>query len=189
MLFRINYTDIVEYMELLMKNSIIIKSDFPCAYLINGKVFDEERLELDDECVYYFTVLPLDAVFLPYTVKVVGCAPVSNQRLCARVVVDNRTFLLFTKRYNYVFSPSAFEEDNRLSCLLGLIKQRRFAEARQRLTPSLSSAVSDETLVAFFEKFEFAVAIGGTEFLLASSSGNGSIVNVVEKDHLIDDIK
>ena len=65
-----------------MIKNLYVKSDFEAVFLING-AFTEcaESISIDDEAVYFITALPLNAAFLPYTVKLAAAEVRSNPEL------------------------------------------------------------------------------------------------------------
>lgn len=168
---------------------VMLKSDYPCVYSLNGTLCEDGWAQMEENSVYYVTVLPLDAVFLPYTVKIIGDKVVSNKDLCINVRLKNKSFLIFTKRYNYMYLPTSYVEDECLvTKLFYATKQGNCEKARQYLTPSLSSTVADENLRAFFDKYEFIMKTDENKWLLADGDGNGEIFCTTLKDNLIDDM-
>lgn len=136
-----------------------IKSDFETVYLING-VFTEGtgKIAVDDEEVYFVTVLPLSAAFLPYTVKLTAMKVRSNPELARLYALPSGdTLLRLLPRYAYVYSPAPrpFPEQSALPvpAFFRAVKNGDFTEARRYLTAGLSSAADDETLAAFFDGY------------------------------------
>ena len=65
-----------------MDKNLYIKSDFEAVYLINGAFTEGTgKIAVDDEEVYFVTVLPLSAAFLPCTVKLTAMKVRSNPEL------------------------------------------------------------------------------------------------------------
>ena len=167
-----------------------LKSDYDCVYTVNGKLTEGGTINLDDSGIYYITVFPLNAVFLPYTVKTVGAKVCTNKDLCVRISAKDGIYLLFCKRYPYVYAPTPFCEESGSVCdFFSLVKQNRIDKARTYLSESLSKSVSDENLRGFFEKYEYIVK--GDEqdlWLLATKNGEGEYFTFVMKNGFIDDI-
>lgn len=168
----------------------ILKSDFECVYSLNGRITEGGIVDLEDNCVYYITVFPLNAVFLPYTVKTVGSKVCSNGELCVRVSAKDGVYLLFCKRYSYIYSPTPFSDsDDTVGAFFSYVKQNRTDKARTFLTPSLSKSVSDDALKGFFEKYEYILKPDtDNKWLLATKNGDGEYFTFTIKHGLIDDI-
>ena len=168
---------------------VILRSDFECVYSINGVIRENGEWEIEDGVVYYVTVLPLDSLYVPYTVKLVGNKICSNRALAMSVKTKRDTYLLFTKRYEYVFTPPAFgDRSGIVPKFFALVKQAKFTDARALLTTSLSDSVSDEDLAGFFAGYDFIARISKDEWLLASKSGEGEITSFVLDGDKINDV-
>jgi hypothetical protein len=158
--------------------------------MINGRITENGIVNLDDDRVYYITVFPLNAVFLSYTVKTIGNNVYTNKDLCIKVSAKDEIYLLFCKRYPYVYSPTPFSSNTGLvSDFFSLVKQNRIDKARSFLSESLSKSVSDDALRGFFEKYEYIVKTDEKDlWLLATKDGVGEYFNFVIKNAMIDDI-
>ncbi|MBO5224281.1 MAG: hypothetical protein J6C23_07210 [Clostridia bacterium] len=167
-----------------------LKSDFDCVYSINGRIVEGGTVNLDENEVYYITAFPLNAVLLPYTVKTVGGKVCSNNDLCIKVCAKDCSYLMFCKRYSYIYSPTPFSDDcDTVSSFFSFVKQNRIDKARGLLSPALSKSVSDEMLTGFFEKYEYVLKADEEEkWILATKEGEGDYFTFILKHGLIDDI-
>jgi hypothetical protein len=168
---------------------VILHSDFECVFYINGVLREKGGWEIEDGVVYYVTILPLDALYMPYTVKLVGDKICSNRMLAVSVKTKRDTYLLFTKRYEYVFSPPSFGDKTSVAAkFFSLVKQAKFNDARALMTQSLSDSVSDEDLAGFFQDYDFIARLSGDEWLLASKTGEGEITSFALEGDKINDV-
>ncbi len=168
----------------------VLKSDFECVYSVNGRIVEGGVIDLEPNSVYYVTVFPLNAVFLPYTVKTIGNKVCCNNDLCVKVCAKDRVYLLFCKRYSYVYSPTPFsEEHDTVGTFFACVKQNKTDRARTLLSQSLSKSVSDDMLKGFFEKYEYILKTDDDDkWLLATKKGEGEYFTFSIKHGLIDDI-
>lgn len=174
-----------------------VKSDFEAVYLING-VFTEGtgKIAVDDEEVYFVTVLPLSAAFLPYTVKLTAMKVRSNPELARLYALPSGDALLrLLPRYAYVYSPAPrpFPEQSALPvpAFFRAVKTGDFTEARRYLTAGLSSAADDETLAAFFDGYTeiFPDPENAPDvFYLAGDDGTAAGFRFRIRSGLIDDV-
>ena len=168
----------------------VLKSDFECVYSVNGRITEGGRISLTESEVYYITVFPLSAVYLPYTVKTVGNRIHSNKELCVRITVKDLTYLLFCKRYPYVYSPTPYACDGgTVKEFFSLVKQNKFDKARGLMSKALSESVSNDALKGFFEKYEYVLDTEvADEWILATKEGEGEYFTFVLRHGLIEDI-
>lgn len=136
-----------------------IKSEISAVFLLNGAF-----VEKPDKVIYrsdeplYVSILPLDAIYLPYTVKLLKGKPLNNEPLAESFVLnENRILIRLKGRFNYVYSPSAprtakFDEGV-VPHFFRLVKEQRFVLARENMTKELSAGLTDEALTDFFNEF------------------------------------
>ena len=169
----------------------VFKSDFECVYTVNGVFFEGGVINLEENCVYYITVFPLNAVYLPYTVKTVGNRVYSNKDLCLFVNSARESFLLFCKRYSYVYAPTPFCEENGIvGEFFSYVKQNKADKARALLCRELDKSVSDEALFGFFEKYEYIVKSEDKDkWILATKQGEGDTFTFIIKNGFIEEIE
>ena len=80
---------------------------FECVTLING-AFNERpaALSYPSASPLYITLLPLRAMLLPYTVRLIGGKVASNAELARSFEAGaDRYIITFDERHNYVYSP------------------------------------------------------------------------------------
>jgi hypothetical protein len=142
--------------------------------------------------VYYITVYPLCAVFLPYTVKIAGGKVASNLDLASIYELDGKDFALrLLPRYAYVlFSDKEKTQTENLSLpvkFFSLLRKGEISSARSMLTAELSSSVDDNALASFFDGFTDIVENEG-KFFLVDGNGKASRYRFILKANLIDDV-
>lgn len=137
----------------VMQNSVL---------LLNGSfVQSATAVRYNDDDPLFVTVLPLEAVYLPYTVEFLGGRAVTNQNLAVCCAMGDHHYyieLLPRSAYVYSHSPERQIAPQPLSVpmqLLHFLRESNFAAARSLLTPSLSDTVSDEALADFFDGVRF----------------------------------
>ncbi len=180
-----------------MDKNLYIKSDFEAVYLINGAFTEGTgKIAVDDEEVYFVTVLPLSAAFLPCTVKLTAMKVRSNPELARLYALPSGDALLrLLPRYAYVYSPAprVFPEQSALPvpAFFHAVKNGDFTEARRHLTAGLSSAADDETLAAFFDGYTEIFPDPENEpdvFYLAGDDGTAAGFRFRIRSGLIDDV-
>ena len=167
-----------------MKIFYSLRAEFECVYLING-AFNEnpKAVQYPAMSPLYVTLLPLKAVLLPYTVKLLAGKAVSNGDLaeCYEVAADHYA-AVFRERHNYVYSPahvtSAMPEKGLAPAFYRAVKAGDLETARHMMTKDLSESIDDDSLTAFFSPYcnivenRFSDLSGGF-FLINKSSMKG----------------
>lgn len=167
-----------------MKIFYSLRAEFECVYLING-AFNEcpKAVQYPAMSPLYVTLLPLKAMLLPYTVKLLAGKAVSNGELaeCYEVAADHYA-AVFKERHNYVYSPahitSAVSEKGLAPAFYRAVKSGDLDSARRIMTKELSESIDDESLSAFFAPYcnivenRFADLSGGF-FLINKSTMKG----------------
>ena len=171
---------------------LTIKTDYDAVFTVNGSFTEARRpLSLRRDEVYYITVYPLCAVFLPYTVKIAGGKVASNLNLASVYELDGKDFALkLLPRYAYVLFSDKEHTENDLSLpvkFFSALRNGEISSARAMLTAELSSSVDDNALASFFEGFTDIVENEG-KFFLVDGHGKGSLYRFILKANLIDDI-
>lgn len=175
---------------------------YPSVYLINGVFFESvSKLKSEQGDSLYITVLPLDAVYLPYTVRLGGGEVFANSALTVVYKLrNNRFYVRFLPRFNYVYSPVRHEPKKRgggaVRRLFEAVKEGETAKARAILTPALSASIDDNSLLKFFDGYRDLVENDGyvigepdTFFLIPDDDGEtASFFRAQFKSGLIDDI-
>ena len=136
-----------------MDIDIILLPEFPCAYLVDDKLFDGETIRVRDDSVAYLTVLPLDAEFIPYTVKLIGPKAASNSALALSVRTGEREYALaLGKRYHVYSSEHRNLPDDPCRKFFYYVKGRHFSLAFD-LLGDISPRPGEAELSKFFEDY------------------------------------
>lgn len=181
-----------------MEIMLHIKSEVNAVLLVNGTFVERaDAVRCNSAEPVYLTLLPLEAIYLPYTVKLLGAKPLTNTALCSVYDVGGDRFLVRLKgRYNYVYSPASAASEHGETGLVPrffrAVKDGSFAAARACMTNELSATVSDEALADFFEEYcdvaENVYTSEGGWFLL-KKDGQGARFTVQMRSGLIDNIE
>lgn len=132
---------------------------FPAVFFVNGVFFESvKKLKSEFADSLYITVLPLDALYLPYTVRLGGGEVFANRALTDLYKLrENRYYARFLPRFNYVYTPRKHESapigGKPIKQLFAAVKQNDLPKARSLLTPSLSASVDDNSLLSFFDGY------------------------------------
>lgn len=165
-----------------MKLTYAFVPGFECVIMLNG-AFNEKPAPISypASSPLYVTLLPLQAIYLPYTVRLLGGKVMSNQELAsAREIGSDRYIVTFAERHNYVYSPhyTATPPARDLpEKLLRLVKAGDIPAARALMTSDLSASVSDEAITEFFAPYCGITEnpyrdLPATHYLSPTSGGN-----------------
>ncbi|MDR2202043.1 MAG: hypothetical protein LBP26_04695 [Clostridiales bacterium] len=181
-----------------METVIHIRAAFKCVYLLNGAfVENADAVRYDDREPIYITALPLSAHHLPYTVKALGGAALSNPELASIYTLPERHYYVkLAPRYNYVYSPEHRETAPARTLTESFffnVKGLRPKLAREALTPSLSQSIDDAALKSFFDGYVDIIenTLTGNPpngWFLIDKLNKGSLFVFEMKDGLIDNI-
>ncbi len=169
-------------------------SQFETVFLINGTFSKSGAAKLFDKNVVYLTVLPLSALLLSYTVKIVGRTVASNREFCSVYSLDDETDIAVLRPRNILSAtPQRSQTDLTPVKFFETIKAGRTAAARLLMSEELKNSVDDESLVAFFEEFSDIVPAskvesGSDKFILCRKDGTASFYDFSYRQGLIDDI-
>lgn len=178
------------------------ESSFPAVYTVNGVFFESlTRLKAELSDSIFITLFPLDAVYLPYTVRIGGGEIFANAPLAKQYKLrDDRFLIRFLPRFNYVYSPVGHSAPNEkgsvVKRLFEEVKERDLTAARALLTEELSKSVDDNSLLEFFDGYldivdnnGYVRTSGNTFFLIPDSGGTASLFRAQLKDGLVDNIE
>ena len=184
-----------------METLYFFECEFPAVFLVNGVFFPSlTRLKAEPSDSLYITVLPLDAVYLPYTVRIGGGAVYANAALTVFYRLKGERYLArFLPRFNYVYTPVRHEhpktDAGAARRLFDAISRRDVTSARALLTPELSASVDDNSLLALFDGYCDLVENNGyvsgeinSFFLIPAAEGEAALFRVEYKNGLIDNI-
>ncbi len=177
-----------------MSLTYYVKTSFNAVFLINGAFVEKpSAIKYDSDQPLYVTVLPLKAVLLPYTVKLLGGRVVANEELCSCYKIsDDGVLVVLRERHNYVYSVAKkrVENDGELGEFFALVKLGDIAKARLMLTDELSHSLTDEALISFFEPYEAVIknVYDGSGGYLLLGKSESSKCYLSFDDKLINDI-
>jgi hypothetical protein len=176
-----------------MDIKLSIKNDFETIYLINGRMLENGEIYFGQNEVVYITVLPLDPVLLPYTVKLVGGRVKKGELFAKTYMLDKDRFVLkLLPRYSYIYSTSEEEkiEKDVVERFFSLVRGEHLLEARELMTSELSESIDDKSLADFFEGRNDIVAENKSKgrYYLIDSEGNGVLCSFVIRSGKIDNI-
>ncbi|MBQ7227816.1 MAG: hypothetical protein IJX05_05405 [Clostridia bacterium] len=161
-----------------MKIRYAVDAEFESVYLVNG-AFNEKikNIEYPAMSPLYITALPLNALLLPYTVRLIGGKAVANADLAQIYeVADSRYIVRLKERHNYVYSPARVQtiqpEKGVVPAFYRAVKSGDFPKARLMMTKDLSSSIDDESLADFFAPY-----IDVVENRFADLSGGFFLIN------------
>ena len=173
---------------------MFIKPVFESIFLINGKLSEDGRIVFGINEVVYITVLPLEAVLLPYTVKMVGHRIKSNGDLAACYSLgDGDYYLKLLPRHNFVYNVGDSKKEKAglsiIEKFFNFVSKGKLALARECLSDDLSYSIDDEDLKAFFDEYtDLVKGENSGEYYLIKKGGKGVLYwfNIV--DGVIDNI-
>lgn len=176
-----------------MDITLNIISSFETVFLINGKLFEGGEIIYGESEVIYITALPLSALMLPYTVKMVGGCAKSNPELIKCYALEPHKYLIkFSPRYSYVYSvpfTEKAEPQDLPEKLFRCVLEKRTEEARKCLSRELSDSIDDKSLLGFFDGFKDIIAAERSGlYYLISVENRGILYNFVTKNGAIDNI-
>ena len=142
-----------------MKIKYAIESVYESVFLVNG-IFKERINNVDYPKMspLYITTLPLSALLLPYTIRLVNGKSTCNSNLVSIYeVADGRFIVKLKERHNYVYSPESIQklppESGVASVFYRTVKAGEFEKARRMMTKELSSSINDDALASFFAPY------------------------------------
>lgn len=145
-------------------------------------------METDE--VLYITVLPLDAMLLPYTVKLAAAAVQANETLACLYRSGSEFILKLQPRFNYVYTPSPrLREKDMTEIFFAHVKAGAPEKARAFMTPELSGSIDDKSLIDFFSPFiDISPADAPGRYYMLGSDGEAKLFIFTLKNGLIDNI-
>ncbi|MDR0426061.1 MAG: hypothetical protein LBH24_02705 [Clostridiales bacterium] len=182
-----------------MNLTLHIKAEFDAVFLLNGLFCEQARsIRHSGAQVLYITVLPLSAVYLPYTVKLAGETARSNGELTRVLRLSDSALLLrLLPRYNYVYTAKPADPAPRsplIPAFFDAVKKNELSRARAMMTYELSASVEDGALLHFFAEFSDIVYNDGyvpapdNSYFLFDEAGKNALFVFHLKNNLIDDI-
>ena len=178
---------------------IYFEAGFETVYLVNGTFREKSgAISYPSGSPLYITVLPLNAVYLPYTLRIIGEKLYGNENLADYWRVGEDKFLLKLKeRHNYVYSPvsnihSPGEQGTAFE-FFRHIKKGDIPSARKLLTQSLNESIDDAGLAGFFAAYSDISANRfadiSANYLLVGENNKCEAFNFAFSGNLIDNIE
>ncbi len=164
--------------------------------LLNGSfVQSAQSVRYSSNEPLFVTVLPLEAMYLPYTAEILNGKALSNKSLAVCCDMGDGHFYIELKpRCAYVFSPQtpvSVPSASAPAQLLAFVREGNFSAARSMLTSELSDSISDEALADFFDG---VIAVRENTFtpqkgyLLVKSDGTAPRCDIAMRGGLIENI-
>ncbi|MCL2675717.1 MAG: hypothetical protein FWE84_03915 [Firmicutes bacterium] len=175
-----------------MDITLTINGGEDTVFLINGRLFEGGDIAYGENEVVYVTVLPLSALLLPYTVKMVGGSIKSNHELVKCYSLEpGRFYVKFFPRFSYVYCvPSVERVETRdiAEKFFKAVSEKKTDEARECLTRELSDSIDDRSLLSFFDGFKDIVVMERGLYYLIDKNDRGVLFNFLVKNTVIDNI-
>lgn len=150
-----------------MDINIVLLPETESVYLISGRFFEGDSFVCSSNDVIYLTVLPLDARFLPYTVKIIGNAVSSNEGIAFMCKIgEDRYALKLGLRYSFIYSAGHRNlSDDICSRFFYFVKGKHFGSASELLGSGLTG-VGEDDLAAFFKDYSEILKVKDRYFLM-----------------------
>lgn len=165
--------------------------------LLNGSfVQSAASVRYDSDSPLFVTVLPLEAINLPYTVEILGGKAVTNGSLALCCDMgDGHYYIELKPRSAYVYSQSeqtpAAHYASVPAQFFAFVREGNFAAARSMMTGELSESLTDTAIRDFFEG---VTAIRENNFtprkgyLMIKDDGTAHVCDITLKGGLIENI-
>ncbi|MCH5164721.1 MAG: hypothetical protein J1F36_06880 [Clostridiales bacterium] len=168
-----------------MDITITLLPETDSVYLLSGRFFEGEVFTTTTETVIYLTVLPLDARFVPYTVKLIGAGCDSELALCCKLSENEYAIRLGRRFFVYSSQHSNVPEDKCVQFFY-YVKGKHFDFARELLSAGLSG-LSDGELTAFLSDYTDLIRVKD-KYYAVDKKGVGHLCVFEYKDGKIDNI-
>ncbi len=154
-----------------MDINIVLLPETESVYLLDGRFFEGDFFVTAPDEVVYITVLPLDARFMSYTVKLIGGKVASGREVALMCKIGEGDYALkLGARYSFIFSSEHKNVSEDMCCRFFYnVKGKHFALANEQLSPSLSG-ISEKDLNAFFADFTDIIKVKDKYFLIDASA-------------------
>ena len=170
-----------------MNNKINLIYDFQAVFLINGRLSENNVIEIAQDQVLFLTVLPLEILQLPYTIKIVDNKVLFGASLAKIYHANGELILHLLPRFSYVYTAESHQPPaDTPKLLFEYVKSGELSSARLLLTAELCANIDDEALREFFAPYHELISCNGKYYLI-----NGEQAEEYEfllKNGKIDDI-
>ncbi len=149
-----------------MDINIMLLPETESVYLIGGGFFEGDSFVCSLGEVVYLTVLPLDARYLPYTVKLIGNKVASNEGVAFMCKIgENEYALKLGLRYSFIFSAKHSNMPGDMCCrFFYYVKGKHYASAFELLSSGL--VMGERDLEAFFNEYTEIFKVRDRYFLM-----------------------
>lgn len=171
-----------------MESLITLNNNFEAVFLVNGIFTEKNTFSYDEESVIYITVLPMDSLLLPYTIKFSAGKILNGKTFATSIKIANGFLIKLHPRFSYVYStqPHLSPADIAES-FFEKIKNDDVEKARAMLCKELSLSLTDTDLKEFFAGY--TDIIKATEgYYLINTSNEGELYEFSIKNELIENI-
>ena len=169
-----------------MDITITLLPETDSVYLFNGRFFEGDVFVTTPDTVIYLTVLPLDARYMSYTVKLIGHKCDSELALSCKLS-ENEYAIKLGGRYSFVYSPQHINVPEDVCCkFFYYVKGKHFDFARDLLSNGLSG-LNEQELTAFLNDYIDLIRIKD-KYYAVDKVGVGHICVFAYKDGKIDNI-
>lgn len=172
-----------------MEINILLLPEIDSVYMINGNFSEVDKFSIASDAIVYVTVLPLDAMYMPYTVKLLGAKPKSNDDLAISCKISEREYAIkLGKRFASVYNKghSVLPEDI-CKRFFYSVKGGHFGIATSMMTNELGANLNEANLTAFFLDFTELILVKNSYYLV-DKTGVGHQCRFYIKDGKIDNI-
>lgn len=150
-----------------MDINIMLLPETESVYLIGDRFFEGDGFVCSPSEVVYLTVLPLDARYLPYTVKLIGNKTASNEGVAFMCKIgENEYALKLGLRYSFVFSAEHKNLSDDMCCrFFYYVKGKHYDSAFELLSSGLAG-FNERDLEAFFKEYTEILKVKDKYFLM-----------------------
>lgn len=168
--------------------NVTLVPESECVYLLNGSFFEGERIVVSQNSVLFVTVLPLNAQYLPFTVKLIGAKVVSNHALALSCKTGETEYVLKLGKRQYVYSAThdCLPSEAELRFFY-LIKGKHLSLVGEMMSKSLRAGLSDAELLAFWDDYNDLIKVNGTCYAV-DEAGVGHRCKFTFVENKIDDV-
>ena len=159
-----------------MDITVTLLPEFPCVYLLSGEFFEGNKFSMRRDGVVFVTVLPLDATYIPYTVKLT---------IGDLFKIGEDYAIKLPPRHSLIYLPDRTNKDVCMDFFYS-VKRGDIDHAFEIMTESLSKGLSKAALSSFFDEYS-DIAKGENCYYLVSD-GVGYRCDFILRGDRIDNI-
>lgn len=170
-----------------MDINIVLLPETESVYLLNGEFLEGESFVIEDDAVVYLTALPLDARFMPYTVRLIGGSVACEGPALMCKIGHNKYALKLDKRYGFAFSKHKNEPTDLCARFFYYVKGKHFGFASEMLSKELRNGLGEAEMSAFLHDYIDLIKVSDSYFAV-DKAGCGHRCFFSIKDNKIDNI-